>query len=330
MRRSIRVLALLVLALAAGRIPAHATVEFATLRGKVFDTDKKPLADVQIAFEFKGESRVKIMKNGVTDKRGGFVRAGLPGGEYKITFTKDGYQTYIMEMTLPLGGFAEAKDVVMPAAKSQPAAGGALPPNTEAVLPADAAASGIKATYKKAALAAKEGRLDEAVAAYGEVIQQAPQLAAAHYNLGFIYQTQKKWKEAETEFIKVTELQPARSDSFIALSAVRDLDGRGSEGAEGLIAAAPAFEQDATFQYALGVTCINMGRSVEAGAAFKKVMALDPANVEAHFYLGSLAVGNNDIPGAMAELQKYVSLQGQDPQNLEIAKNLIVALKPKK
>jgi tetratricopeptide (TPR) repeat protein len=329
MKRSIRVLALLVLALAAGRIPARATVEFATLRGKVFDTDKKPLADVQISFEFKGESRVKIMKNGVTDKKGGFVRAGLPGGEYKITFTKEGYQTYVMEMTLPLGGFAEAKDVVMPAAKTE-AAGGPLPPNTEAVLPADVSSTPIKVAYEKASAATKEGRLDDAVASYNEVIQLAPQLAAAHYNLAFVYQTQKKWKEAEAEFAKVTELQPTRSDSFIALAAVRELDGRGIEGVEGLLKVAPSFEQDANFQFALGITCIDLGRSAEASTALKKVAALDPSNVEVHFHLGSLAVGANDVPGALAELQKYVSLQGQDPQNLEIAKNLIVALKPKK
>lgn len=329
MSRSTRVLALAALALALSRLPALATVEFATLRGRVVDQDKKAIPEVQIQFEFKGESRVKIMKNAVTDKKGGFVRAGLPGGPYRISFMKDGYQTYIMEMTLSLGGFSEAGDIVLNAAKSD-AASGALPPNTEAVLPADAASNTIRATYEKAALAAKEGRLDEAVAAYGEVIQQVPQLAAAHYNLGYIYQTQKKWKDAEAEFVKVTELQPTRSDSFIALSAIRELDGRGPEGVEGLLAASPAFEQDTTFQYALGITCINTGRSAEAGAAFKKVVALDPSNVEVHYYLGSLAVGNNDIPGALAELQKYLTLQGQDPQNLESAKNLIGALKPKK
>ncbi len=329
MKRSIRVLALLVLALTAGRIPAHATVEFATLRGKVLDPDKKPIADVQIAFEFKGESRVKVMKNAVSDKKGGFVRAGLPGGPYQITFTKEGYQTYVMEMTLSLGGFSEAGEVVLKAAKTE-AAGGPLPPNTEAVLPADVSSTPIKVAYEKASAATKEGRLDDAVAGYNEVIQLAPQLAAAHYNLAFVYQTQKKWKEAEAEFAKVTELQPTRSDSFIALAAVRELDGRGPEGVEGLLKVAPSFEQDAKFQFALGITCIDLGRSVEAATALRKVATLDPSNVEVHFHLGSLAVGANDVPGALAELQKYVSLQGQDPQNLEIAKNLIVALKPKK
>jgi tetratricopeptide (TPR) repeat protein len=329
MKGCIRVLALLVLALAAGRIPADATVEFATLRGKVFDADRKPLADVQIAFEFKGESRVKIMKNAATDKKGGFVRAGLPGGEYRITFTKEGYQPFIMEMALSIAGFTEAKDVVMVVAKSD-AAGGPLPPNTEAVLPADVSSTPIKVAYEKASAASKEGRLDDAIAGYNEVIQLAPQLAAAHYNLAFVYQTQKKWKEAEAEFVKVTELQPTRSDAFIALSAVRELDGRSQEAVEGLLKAAPAFEQDANFQFALGVTCIDLGRSADALPALKKVVALDPANVEVHYHLGSLAIGANDVPGALAELQKYVSLQGQDPGNLETAKSLITALSKKK
>ena len=68
----------------------------------------------------------------------------------------------------------------------------------------------------------------------------------------------------------------------------------------------------------------------EASAAFRKVVKLDPANVEAHFYLGSVAVGENKVGEAIAELEKYVSMSGQDPQNLATAKALLAALRPKK
>jgi len=330
MKRTSGVLALSALCLAWAAPRALAIVEFATLRGRVIDESKNGIPEVQIQFDFKGESRVKISKTVATDKKGGFVRGGLPGGPYQITFTKTGYQTYTMEMTLSLGGFSDMpEDVVLKVATSD-AASGPLPPNTEAVLPADVSSTPIKVAYERASAAAKEGRLDDAVAGYNEVIQLAPQLAAAHYNLANVYQQQKKWKEAEAELVKVTELQPTRSDSFIALSAVRELDGRTQEAVDGLLKAAPAFEEDPKFQYALGVTCIDVGRSAEAAAALKKAAVLDPSNVEVHYHLGSLAVGANDIPGALAELQKYVSLQGQDPRNLETARNLIAALKPKK
>ena len=178
-------------------------------------------------------------------------------------------------------------------------------------------------------VAVKAGRLDEAEALFKEVIEKFPDLAGAHYNLAYVYQQRKDWKSAEAEYLRVAELQPTRSDAVIALSACRELDGRGPEGVEGLLKAAPAFEQDARFLYALGVTCVNTGRTKEAADAFHKLQALDPANPESYFHLGTMAVGENKVPEAVAQLEKYISMTGQNPQNLELAKRLLPAIKKK-
>jgi Flp pilus assembly protein TadD len=127
----------------------------------------------------------------------------------------------------------------------------------------------------------------------------------------------------------VTELEPAKSDAAIALAGVREMDGRGKEAAEGLLAAAPNFPQDAKFQFALGITASNAGMNAESEAAFKKASELDPANPEPYFYLGKIAVGQNRVPEAVALLEKYVGLTGQVPANLETAKGLLGVLKKK-
>jgi tetratricopeptide (TPR) repeat protein len=333
MRRATLTLALLALAFALQTPPpAFAVMELATVRGKVVDQDGNGVPDVKIVFDFTGESRVKISKEVVSDKKGGFVRAGLTAGPYKISFTKEGYRTHIREMSVSLGGFSEIEPTLMeklPPAQEAAAAPAGAPGAAAAALPADATAQ-IKAAYAKAADAAKAGLTDDAIAAYKELIELAPKLGAAHYNLAVLYEGQKNWKAAEAELLATTELDPSQSDAVIALSAVRELDGRGEEAVDGLLKAAPSFDQDAKFQYALGVTCVNTGRNAEAADAFSKVASLDPTNVEVHYWLGTLAVGKNDVPTALAELEKYVSLQGQDPQNLQTAKAILTALKPKK
>jgi tetratricopeptide (TPR) repeat protein len=278
--------------------------------------------------EFKGESRVKIVKNAVTDKHGGYVRAGLPSGPFRWTFTKEGYKTYAMDISVSLGGTSDIPDVKISTAAAAPATPASAA--VEAVLPAAAESAKVGENYSKAVEAVKAGQLDVAEGLFKEVLVKFPDLAGAHYNLGYIYQTRKDWKGAEAEFKRVTELQPTRSDAFIALAAVREMDGRGQEGLDELLKSAPAFDQDAKFQYALGVTCADAGRPVEAAEAFKKVEALDPANPESQFQLGILAVSANRVPEALSRLEKYVSLTGQDPQHLETAKRLLVALKPKK
>ncbi|HEY6546361.1 MAG TPA: carboxypeptidase-like regulatory domain-containing protein, partial [Vicinamibacteria bacterium] len=55
----------------------------AGIRGRVVDEAGAPLADVKLEFEFLGESRVKVTKSQVTDKKGGFVRMGIPDGKWK-------------------------------------------------------------------------------------------------------------------------------------------------------------------------------------------------------------------------------------------------------
>src|SRR5262245_40392802 len=274
----------------------------AGIRGRVIDEAGQGIADVKMDFEFLGESRVKVTKSQLTDKKGGFVRMGIPDGKWKITFSKEGLKTYVMEIALSLGGFSEAGDIVLHPGASAAAA------STEpvaAVLPPSPEASKAGDEYMKALEAARSGRFDEAEPALKDVLAKFPDLANAHYNLAYVYQMKKDWKGAEAEYQRVTELEPAKADAHIALAAVRELDGRGGEAAEAIIAASPSFEQDGRFQYALGVTCSNAGKATEAEAAFKKAATLDPANPEPLFELATIAVGQNRVPEALGMLEKY-------------------------
>jgi len=298
------------------------------VRGKVVDEQGAGVPDVKIDMEYLGESRQKITKTQQTDKKGGFVRMGLAEGRWKFTFAREGFKTYVMEMELSLGGFSEAPDIVLHAGSSAGAAAGAGQP-VAAVLPPTPESNKAGENYTKAVEAAQAGRYDEAEPMLKEIVTQYPTLAPAHYNLGYVYQKKKDWKAAEAEYQRVTELEPTKSDAFLALAAVRELDGRTQEAVEGVLATAPSFAQDAKFQYALGVMCLNAGKSAEAGAAFKKAVELDPANPEPYFHLATIAVGANRVPEAVGLLEKYLAMSGQVPANVETAKALLAALKKK-
>jgi len=298
------------------------------VRGKVVDEQGAGVPDVKIDMDFLGESRVKIAKTQQTDKKGGFVRMGMAEGKWKFTFTKEGFKTYVMETDISLGGFSEVPDVVMHHGSASASAAPEGQP-VAAVLPPTPESNKAGETYTKAVEAAQAGRYDEAEPMLKEVIAQFPNLGPAHYNLGYVYQRKKDWKAAEAEYQRVTELEPTKSDAFVALAAVREIDGRTKEAADGVIAAAPAFAQDAKFQYALGITCLNAGKSAEAEAALKKVVELDPANPEPYFHLATIAVGANHVAEAVGLLEKYLAMSGQVPANLETAKGLLGALKKK-
>src|SRR5438874_9603131 len=109
----------------------------AGVRGKVVDEQGKGIEGVTLDMEFKGESRQKITKSQVTDKKGGFVRMGVPGGPWRIVFSKPGYETYQHDVTLSDGGFTELSDIVMKAAKAAAAAPTAAKDEVVPVLPPD-------------------------------------------------------------------------------------------------------------------------------------------------------------------------------------------------
>jgi cytochrome c-type biogenesis protein CcmH/NrfG len=298
----------------------------AGIRGKVVDENGEPLPAVKIDFEFTGESRQKITKSQLTDKKGGFVRVGIPGGPWKMSFTKEGYQSFFMDTYLSDGGFSEIPNVVM---KTGTAAAAAAPPPSAAevapVMPPESAS--MKDVYNKAVEATRAGNLEEAEKLYQEILDRLPNLAEIHYNLGRVYVAKKDLDSAEASFRKVVELQPEKPDGLIALAALLGANGKTQEAADLLIQAGPTFEGNAMFQFVLGTTCMNAGRSQPAAAAFRKVIALDPANAGPHFYLGTLAVGENKVADAIAELDKFVAGTGQNPQDLATAKKLLEVLK---
>jgi predicted Zn-dependent protease len=310
-------------------LPAQ-TNTTAGLRGKVVDEKGALLAGVKIDFEFEGESRVKITKTQITDKKGAFVRVGLPGGKWKLSFSKEGFAPYSMETDLSAGGYSEIPDIVMKAGSATPAATAAPAPNEVVpTLPTEAAGT-MKDVYNKAVEASRAGKLDEAEAAYKEILEKLPDLAEVHYNLGHVYVRKNDLESAEAEFKRAVELKPTRPDPYIALEALYSSKKQTKEAADVMMAGASNFEQDAKFQFVLGTACVNAGQSAPATAAFRKVIALDPASVEPYFYLGTIAVGENKVAEALTDLQKYTAGTGQDPQNLATAKRLIEVLKPKK
>ena len=74
--------------------PALAQYREYYLRGRVVDTQKQPIADVQIRVQDVATSRSYDMKTG---KDGTFRFAGLPHGVYEATFTREGYSPLKVE-----------------------------------------------------------------------------------------------------------------------------------------------------------------------------------------------------------------------------------------
>jgi Tfp pilus assembly protein PilF len=343
----------LTLALVVLLAPVPASAATSGVRGIIVDEQGQPLADVDVEIEFMGTP--KHVYHQKTNKKGGFVRIGLVEGSYKIFFTKDGYKKQGIDTWLSLGGVSDmcsnnpgpnepCRDLVMKKAEVAIAIGGAPAPvaaggagggspapgaGNAATATAEEAAK-LGASYAKSVEAIKAGQWDAAEAALKDVLTKVPNQPVVHFNLGHVYRQKKDYPAAEAEFTKVTEIEPAKADAYVALAALYEAEGKGGEAVDFLLKNAPAFEQDSKFQVALGATAMNQGREKEAEEAFSKAIALDPSNVEVQYFLASLALNRNEVDDAIGHLQKYVADAPAGSPNVETAKTLLAALQAKK
>jgi Tfp pilus assembly protein PilF len=305
------------------------------IRGQIKDAQGQALPGVNVELEFKGESRVKIVKKTVTDKKGGYIYSGLLPGRWVFHFRKPGYKTMQLTSDISLGGISDIPEVTMQAGGNDPVAGAIGAASAPVAGPA--AGPGVSADrskeladmYTKAMAAKKAGSAAEAETLLKELVAVVPAFAPAHQALASLYAARGDTAAAEASYRKVVELDGQAAISHIALSNFLATLNRNEEAHKVLQEAAPQFPQDALLNFALGATAFNLGRNADAQAAFAKAVELDPANAEPHFYLGSLAVSGNDIPKAVAHFEKYVALAPAGAPNLDAAKSLLAALKKK-
>jgi Flp pilus assembly protein TadD len=336
--------------------PGSAQASGTGVRGFISDEEGTRLPEVDVEIQFLGSpKRTYHVK---TNKKGGFVRIGLQEGSYKIFMTKEGYQKKGIDLPwLSLGGLSDmcgnnpgpnqpCEDIVMKKAQvalsigGEPAGGAGESPGAPGAPGAEGAAGAATATaeeaaklgaaYAQAVEAIKASQWDVAETALKDVLAKIPDQPVVHFNLGHVYRQKKDWPAAEAEFKKVTELEPAKSDAFVAMAALYEAQGKGAEAVDFLVSHAAAFEQDAKFQVALGATAMNQGREKEAEAAFSKAAALDPSNVEVQYFMASLALNRNEVDDAIAHLEKYIAEAPAASPNVETAKSLLAALQAKK
>jgi cytochrome c-type biogenesis protein CcmH/NrfG len=299
--------------------PAGWAQSTGAVRGRVVDDKGQGLPEAVVTLEYEGGVTRKFDTK--TNKKGEFTQVGLVPGVYKITVTKDGFQGTYIETRVSLGEPLQVPDFKLVSKAVAQAA---------ATSDADKANAALRELFQKANQLSQEGKTEEAIAAYNEVLAKNPQIAEAHYNIGFLQGQKKDWAAAEAAYLKALEVRPGYGEAISALARVYQESGQSDKATALLAKAAADNPKDARVQFNLGVFYLNSGRSEEAMAAFQKAAEVDPSNPEVYYYLGTLAVGQNKIADAIAHLEKYLSMNPTNAQNVATAQGLLKALKPAK
>ena len=297
-----------------------------TIRAQIVDPEGEGIPDVEIEFQYNGETRVPITKHAKTDKNGYFIRVGLKSGPWTLILTREGYKPRTTNTHVSGDARSDWEPIVMvPAPPDTQTATSAS--EVQAMQAAQEEAKALGETYGKGLEAMQANQYDEAITLFKEVVAENPAVAPAHHNLGYLYMLKDDAPAAEEAFRQAIAAQPGTPDSYVALSTLMTAGGRPQEAYDLLQGAALLLPQDGNYQFALGVAATNLGMDEEALAAFQKAATMEPPNIEAHYYLATLAVGRNDTPTAVEHLEKYVAGAGEAAPNYATANALLEALK---
>jgi tetratricopeptide (TPR) repeat protein len=294
-------------------VPASpARAQTGAARGKVLDDQGQPVEGAKVEIVFKGGVTRKYETK--TNKKGEYTQVGLQSGNYEVIASKEGYQQASGTTRISLGDPTYLPDLKLRQGKPEAAAG-----------------VDLKANFNKALELTQANKLDEAEAAYKDLLSKAPSIPEIHYNLAYVYSQKKDWANAEASYLKALELKPDYSDATSALARVYQDSGQSQKAMDLMTKSAAG--GDAKSQFNMGIMLMNQNKDEEALAAFQKAAELDPQNAEAYYYIGTRSMQLGKLPEAAAALEKYISMNPKNAQNLAAAQQILPALKaalPKK
>jgi tetratricopeptide (TPR) repeat protein len=305
---------------------AAASAQTGRLKGKVVDADNKPVEGATVLIESKEMNRKLTTK---TDRRGEYTHFLAPG-EYTVTVTKDSLtQTQQTRVSIDE---RELDFTLRPGGGGGGAGGGMSDADRKKI---EAERTAVKTAFESGVALSNEGKFDEAIAKFNEVLAKMPKCAECHGNIGAVYMKKKDYAQAEAAYKKATEVDPNAAEAYMGLAnaynAQRKFDlateaSAQAQKLQGAAGAAGGAGASAGSLFNQGVIAWNAGKIPEAQKLFEQAVAADPKLAEAHYWLGMANVNQGKLPEASKSFEEYLKL---DPsgQYAEQAKSMLAAIK---
>lgn len=262
------------------------------IKGRVVDTEGKPVVGAAVLIEFQGGVARKYQTK--TDRRGEFVQLLTESGEYKVTVTADKLGTQAAPVRVRLGQPADV-NITM----------GAGGPGV------DPKAAEVKKAFEEGVAASRAGDHDAAIARFTEVAGLMPACHDCYYNIGVSYMQKQDEKQAEDAWKKALELKADYAEAASALATLYNNQKRFDEAAAMSAKAAAAgggSGGSADAVYNQGIILWNQGKIAEAKVKFEEAIAADASYADAHFQLGMALLNEGKLPEAVGAFETYLKL----------------------
>lgn len=316
-----RTLMTIAMAITIAVVAAPASAQTGQVKGKVVDAKGEPVEGAKISLLNQQTNRTLETK---TNKKGEYIQVGLSPGKYRITAAKDNMSdTADVDIRLEMA----THDFTL-------GAGGRPTGSKEEVAKAKAKAEAATKSFNEGVALSNEGKNDEAIAKFNEVIAAIPNCVECYANIGTVHTRTKKYDEAEAAFKKAIELKPDFAEAYNGLANLYNTTKKFDQAAEaskkamelGSTATAGAGGGSASTVFNQGVILWNAGKIPEAKAQFEQAVKLDPNLADAQYWLGMALLNGGDTAAAKPKFEAYLKL-APTGQYAETAKSIVASIK---
>ncbi len=299
--------------------------------GKVTNEKDEPVINAKVTITGVSSKRVYPT---ATDKKGQWVWMNLPSGQYYIVVRADGYNPGFAQKDAAPG--LSPVDIKLEPGNPSLKFPFEMTPEEQKKLEAERGKAEqqakmigeIKQFFEAGRAAAEKADYPAAIEEFKKALEKAPDEPTVLANLADAYYKTNKYQEAVDAYQKAIAARPTDAALLTNLGVVYGKMGKTAESKEAFQKAANLDPAAAAQNfYNLGATLVNSGQTKEAAEAFRQAIKADAGYAEAYYQLGlSLSGDPSTMSEAVKYLEQYLKI-GKDATNLDVAKQLIQALK---
>jgi tetratricopeptide (TPR) repeat protein len=286
------------------------------IKGTVVDAQNKPVEDARVTIQQDGGQNRKYEVK--TNRSGEYMQIGIQPGTYLVQADK-GKLSQGFTVRVGPADMKEINFVLKPEAGTSKEE-------------AEKKVAGLQAKFRQAAELSEQGKYDDAIALYNEVLVDVPKCFECFINMGGVHSRKKDWAAAEEAYKKAIEVKGDGPEAYNGLANVYNAQAKFKEAAEmsaeagKRMATVPGGGASASILYNQGAIAWNANDFAKAKEHFEAAIQADPNYAEAHFMLGKVNLNLGQLKEAVASFQTYVKI-APNAQNAKEAQTFIEQLK---
>ena len=302
------------------------------VRGKLMAAGNRE-ADDHIEVRLEKES-MQVVQTTYTDSSGSFEFRNVASGTYFISVNVEGYQPVHQQVEVMSGFGGAVITVFLNKASASTAQGDGLDAEDPDIIDVSQMKENLpkKAVqdYEKALDEKKKGKLESAIKLLEDAIHLAPNFYRAHANLGMLYQSLKRYTDAEKEFKRSSELSAKNEKPLVNLGSlyIEEADSQKDnaqmtgkmldQAMDNLEAAVKLNPRSASGYYLLGLANYKSSFLEEAEAAFKKAHDLNPKLTRIHLLLANIYWRQAKWPDVVEHIDAYLKENPKAPDRAAV------------